>query len=216
MGGFGSGRCDGRPTADSSLRIDLAWMLRTGRAREGSWLSGGLSWSRGGEEVGSIGYQAIMHQPSEERLELFYSSGSGEDGEQVRQTVRLCHTEPHYGGRRWWMICPYRHIRVGKLYLPPGGDRFASREAWRLGYQSQRDAERDRPFERLFRLQKKLGCEQGWEAGLRRPKGMWKRTFDRHMETYWQLDEACAVEMTAVLAKCGGLDGLSETGRLSQ
>lgn len=204
MGGFGSGRDGGRPTVDSSFRIDLTWMLRTGRAREGSWLSGSLSWSRGGEEVGSIGYQAIMHQPGDERLELSYKRGSGEDREQVRQTVRLCHTVPHYGGRRWWMICPYRYIRVGKLYMPPGGDRFASRQAWRLGYQCQRDAARDRPFERLARLQKKLGCDQGWEMGLQRPKGMWHRTFDRHMERYWELDNECAREMMVMMGRLGG------------
>lgn len=203
MGGWGSGRHGGRPTADASLRIDLAWMLRTGRARESAWLSGTLNWTCGGEPSGSIGYQAIMHEPGEERLELSYTRGSGDDREQVRQTVRLCFTVPNYGGKRWWMICPFRHIRVGKLYLPPGGDRFASRQAWRLGYQCQRDAARDRPFEKLFRLQKKLGSDQGWEAGLRRPKGMWNRTFERHMERYWELDAECAVEMAAVLGRLG-------------
>lgn len=203
MGGFGSGRYGGRPTADASLRIDLAWMLRTGRAREGSWISGSLNWTCGGQPSGSIGYQAIMHEPGHEGLELTYTRGSGDDAERVSQTVRLCFTVPHYGGKRWWMICPYRGIRVGKLYLPPGGDRFASRQAWRLGYQCQRDAARDRPFERLFRLQKKLGCPQGWEAGLHRPKGMWHRTFDRHMERYWQLDDECAAEMAALALRLG-------------
>lgn len=179
-------------------------MLRTGRAKEGSWCSGSLSWTCGGEPSGSISYQAIMHEPGAERLELSYTRGSGDEREQVRQTVQLCYTVPNYGGKRWWMICPYRGIRVGKLYLPPGGDRFASRRAWRLGYQSQRDAARDRPFERLFRLQKKLGCEQGWEAGLRRPKGMWHRTFDRHMEHYWELDRECAAEMAMLVLRLGG------------
>ena len=175
-------------------------MLRTDRAREGSWLAGSLSWNRGGEEAGSIAYQAVMHQPGDERLELFFSRGSGDERESVRQTVRLVHTVPNYGGKRWWMICPFRNIRVGKLYMPPGGDRFASLQAWRLGYQCQRDAARDRPFERLFRLQKKLGCDQGWAAGLYRPKGMWHRTFARHRDHYWDLDEQCSAEIDAVMA----------------
>jgi hypothetical protein len=178
-------------------------MIRTGRAKPGGWRTGRLTWSCGGSDAGSIGYQAIMHEPGEERLELSYTRGSGVDAEQVRQTVSLRHTVPHYGGRRWWMICPYRHIRVGKLYLPPGGDRFASRQAWRLGYQCQRDGARDRPFERLFRLQKKLGSDQGWEAGLRRPKGMWQRTYDRHMDRYWELDAECAREMMALVGRLG-------------
>ncbi|OWQ95360.1 hypothetical protein [Sphingopyxis witflariensis] len=203
MGGWGSGRYGGRPTADASLRIDLAWMLRTGRAKEGAHQRGALNWTCGGEPSGSIRYDAIMHEPGGERLELSYARGSGEDREQVRQTIRLCHTRPNYGGKRWWMICPYRHIRVGKLYLPPGGDRFASRHAWRLGYQCQRDSARDRPFERLSRLQKKLGCDPGWEAGLYRPKGMWNRTFERHLERYWELDEQCALEMMAVMGRLG-------------
>ncbi len=203
MGGWGSGRSGGRPTADASLRIDLAWMLRTGQAKEGAHISGTLRWTCRGEPSGSITYTASMHQPGEERLELSYSRGSGDEQEQVRQTVRLCHTVPRYGGKRWWMICPFRHIRVGKLYLPPGGDRFASRQAWRLGYQSQRDAARDRPFERLARLQKKVGSEQGWETPLKRPKGMWNRTFERHLKRYWQLDEQCAAEMMVMMLRLG-------------
>lgn len=204
MGGWGSGRTSGRPTVDASLRIDLAWMFRTGRAKAGAHLFGSLNWTCGGDPSSSITYSAIMDTPGEERLELTFTRGSGDDREHVRQIVRLCFTCPQYGGKRWWMICPYRHIRVGKLYLPPGGDRFASRQAWRLGYQCQRDAARDRPFERLFRLQKKLGCYQGWEAGLHRPKGMWNRTFERHLERYIDLDAECAMEMMAMMGRLGG------------
>lgn len=204
MGGYGSGRYGGRPTADASLRIDIARMFRMGQAKEGAWLSGNLSWTRGGQPSGSIGYQAIMHVPGEERLELSYTRGSGEDREQVRQTVRLCHTAPNYGGKRWWMICPFRHIRVGKLYLPPGGDRFASRQAWRLGYHIQRVARHDRASERLFRLQGKLGGDLGLGAFPRKPKGMWQRTYDRHMEQYWELEEAADAELAIGLAKIMG------------
>ncbi|AKQ42530.2 hypothetical protein CP97_11555 [Aurantiacibacter atlanticus] len=126
---------------------------------------------------------------------MIYTRGKDDDAEQVRQTVTLCHTVPHYGGKRWWMICPYRGIRVGKLYIPPGGDRFASRKAWRLGYQSQRDTPRDVPFERLFRLQEKLGCERGWGQYPRKPKGMWWRTYWQHMERFGKLDAECSSEM---------------------
>jgi hypothetical protein len=204
MGGWGSGRYGGRPTADASLRIDLAWMLRTGRAKAGGWRAGTLSWNCGGEPSGSIGYSAIMDQPGDERLELTYTRGRGDNSEQVRQTVRLCFTVPHYGGKRWWMICPYRGIRVGKLYLPPGGDRFASRQAWRLGYQIQRVAHRDRASERLFRLQRKLGCDYGLDAFPVRPKGMWHRTWERHLECYWELEETANLELAMVVARVTG------------
>ena len=201
MGGYGSGRYGGRPTVNASRRIDLAWMLRTGRAKEGAVIWGGLSWNRGGEPAGSISYKALMDEEREERLELSYTRGSGDDREEVRQTVRLCYTLPQYGGKRWWMICPYRGIRVGKLYLPPGGDRFASRQAWRLGYQCQRDAAHDRPRERLFRLQRKLGCELGVDHWPARPKGMWQRTYERHLERYWELEEAVDAELALCVAR---------------
>ena len=199
MGGYGSGRQGGRPTADASLRIDLAWLLRTGRVRENQHLAGTLHWQCGGRESGSISYRAAMHEPGCERLELIYANNRQGKREDMRQTVRLVHTIPNYGGKRWWMLCPISTRRVGKLYLPPGGDLFASRQAWRLGYQCQRDAARDRPFERLFRLQKKLGCTQGWEQPIFKPKGMWERTWQRHLAEYKRLDEQCAVEMMTVM-----------------
>ena len=203
MGGYNSGRSGGRPTADMSQRVDIAWMIRTGKAVPGNLVWGTLSWNCGGEPAGSISYEADMRDPYASELRLTYSRGSEADREQVKQTVRLEFTQPHYGGRRWWMICPYHHNRIGKLYLPNGGDRFAGRKAWRLGYHSQRIAHRDRPFEKLFRLQKKLGSDQGWEAGLRRPNGMWQRTFDRHWDRYWELDNQCAVAMAGVMALFG-------------
>jgi hypothetical protein len=88
--------------------------------------------------------------------------------------------------------------RATKLYMPPGGDRFAGRAAWRLGYRSQRVAHRDRPFEKLFRLQRKVGSSEGWEAGIYRPKGMWTRTFERHLDRYLALDAECSHEMAGI------------------
>ena len=207
MGGWGSGRYGGRPTVDASLTIDLAWMFRSGFACDGAYRAGSIRWTCRGEPSGAISYQAIMMEPGAERLELSYTRGNGADAEQVRQTVRLCFTTPNYGGKRWWMICPFRHIRVGKLYLPAGGDRFASRQAWRLGYQCQREAARDRPLERLFRLQKKLGCDRGLGAFPSRPKGMWQRTYERHLAQYWELEDAANREFLALAVRLMRLDG---------
>jgi len=195
MGGYGSGRWGGRPTANGSKRIDLAWMMRVGKVVPGQWISGSLSWNYAGQPAGSVSYVANMEDEADPYLSLNYWRGSGDGRQHVEQVVRLVSTIPNFGGRRWWMICPYSGRRVAKLYMPPGGDCFASRQSWRLGYHSQRVARRDRSFEKLFRLQRKLGSEQGWEAPLRRPKGMWHRTYERHLERYYELDDECAAEM---------------------
>lgn len=201
MGGYGSGQHGGRPTVESSLQIDLAWMLREGYAREGARLYGTLNWHCGGQPSGWISYAAAMDEVRKERLLLAYTSTFQGERVERRQAVRLTHTVPNYGGKRWWMLCPVSGHRVAKLYMPPGGDVFASRKAWRLGYQCQRDAARDRPFERLFKLQKRLGCAQGWEQPIFKPKGMWGRTWQRYLAEYWRLDEQCGVEMAKMIAR---------------
>jgi hypothetical protein len=206
MGGWNSGRSGGRPIKEDGLTIDIALMLRKGWMRDGarSW-GGRLTWSWSGGSSSTISYNYDLTDPYDASMTLIYRQRrSGEDWQDRKQHIRLVHTVPPFGGRRWWMVCPVRHERVGKLYLPNGGDIFAGRKAWRLGYRSQRVASRDKAFERLFSLQRKLGCHQGWEAGLYRPKGMWNRTFERHFERYLELDAQCAVEMMGVLGRLRG------------
>jgi hypothetical protein len=193
MGGWNSGRSGGGPTVDSAMKLDLAWMFRSGFARDGETRAGALHWTRNGKPCGSIAYTAIMAEPGAERLELSYVRGSEAKPESVRQTIRLCYTVPNYGGRRWWMRCPVLMIRAGKLYLPSRGDRFASRQAWQLSYQSQREAAADRPLDQLFRLQEKLGCKPGLGRTPTRPKGMRQETFARHMREFARLEEAAAL-----------------------
>jgi hypothetical protein len=202
MGGYFSGRRDGRPTVEDGLTVDLALMMRRGWIGDGRRGRGSLHWSCNGEPRSSIGYSYDMTDPDEAWLRLTFTwTPAGREARQVKQHVRLSFTVPNYGGRRWWMHCPATGRRVAKLHLPPGGGEFASREAWRLGYRSQRVGSRDVPFERLFRLQRKLGCDEGWEAGLRRPKGMWSRTFERHWEQYWDLDAQCSVAAMRMLGR---------------
>lgn len=205
MGGWGSGRSGGRPIADLSCRIQIGSMIRTGRAMPGKCVSGTLSWSYGPDDpAGSVGYECDMVDCFNSMLTLRFTHGSWEDKQDIVQVVRLVFTEPNYGGKRWWMVCPFHEIRVGTLYLPNGGDRFASRKAWRLGYQSQRIAHSDRPFEKLLHLQKKLGSDLGWGACLQRPSGMWHRTYLRHFEKYLELDAACGAEMVGIMALLKG------------
>lgn len=199
MGGWGSGRSGGRPTAESSYRIDIGRMIRTGQAKPGWRVDGVMGWTCGGEPSGSIGYSAIMDEPGKERLILSYNRGPEGQRESVEQIIPLCYTTPHYGGKRWWMICPYQKCRVGLLYKPPTGDRFASRKAWRISYQIQRVAHRDRPFERLYALQKKLGAGRGLNEGLPRPKGMWGSTYEKHLDRFCELEADCERVMMGVV-----------------
>jgi hypothetical protein len=174
MGGWGSGRRSGRPVKEDGLTIDLALMLRKGWMTDGVSRTGGrLTWSGSSGWSASISYSYDLTDPDAANMTLTYRSRrGGGDWVDRKQHIRLSYTVPPYGGRRWWMVCPVRHERVGKLYLPDGGDIFAGRKAWNLAYTSQRAASRDRAFERLFAIQRRLGCPEGWEQPIWRPKGM--------------------------------------------
>ncbi|WP_298465651.1 hypothetical protein [uncultured Erythrobacter sp.] len=201
MGGFGSGRRFGDPVAEEALRIDIAWMVRTKRAVPGSEVWGSLSWTCGGEPSGNINYTCDMTDLENAILELRFKvtrRSTGQSTDHV-QCIQLSYTEPNFGGKRWWMHCPRMGERVGKLYCPAGAELFASRKAYSIGYRSQRITRRDAVFERLFRIQKKLGCEEGWGNWITRPKGMHHRTFERYLDEYEYLDGLCAVEMMQVI-----------------
>ncbi len=207
MGGWNSGRRGGRPVADTALKVDLTWMLRNHKAAPGQFVRGSLAWNCRGEPSGNISYSCDMRDPDDAWIELRFTVTTRSTGERRNyvQRVQLSFTVPPFGGKRWWMHCPVNGSRAGILYCPRGADTFASRKAWRLGYQSQRQSGSDKIFERLFRLQSKLGGEQGWGAGPgRRPKGMWHRTYERHFERFLHLSEACDREGMRFVAHLNG------------
>ena len=77
--------------------------------------------------------------------------------------VRLETTTPHYGGFRWWFICPLVRRdgaprRVAKLYLPSGGKYFGSREGYGLTYTSCQESGKSRGLFR--RLAAELGTDE--------------------------------------------------------
>ena len=115
MGGWNSGRSGGRPVKEEAKIVDLALMMRKGWIGEGRYGGGTLSWSAGDRPSGSISYRCDMRDPDDASITLSYRrQRHGEDWVSQEQLVRLVHTQPHYGGRRWWMLCPVRHERVGK------------------------------------------------------------------------------------------------------
>jgi hypothetical protein len=42
------------------------------------------------------------------------------------------------------------------------------------------------------------------ELDLRRPKGMWQRTYERHWTRYWELNAQCSAETTAFVDQLEG------------
>jgi len=122
----------------------------------GSWV-----WKYEGrdETLATIGYEADLRDPHAAWLRLHYKV----NGDPVDYRVRLVTSTPHYGGLRWWFVCPLKRQdgepgrRVAKLYLPPGGRYFGSREAYGLTYTSCQESGKSNG---LFR---RLAAEMGMD-----------------------------------------------------
>jgi hypothetical protein len=140
MGAWGSGRWgwhDKATTVEDCRVLDLGPLARKGAFV--LWYSGSVNWLRGEEVVSSIGYTV---RPCGDGLALHLAYRMTQSGENVHLPIRLETTPVHFGGRRWWGICPLVvngqscNRRVGKLYLPPGGQYFGCRRCYRLTYRS--------------------------------------------------------------------------------
>jgi hypothetical protein len=136
MGGRGSGwQRERKTTVEEGLILDIKKLIAIG-ALVPAWREGSLSWRSGAETIATMGYGSSTYSGATGSLWLRYVV----DGKSMHYAITLVSTVPHYGGRRWWFICPIEKIRVSKLYLPPGATRFASRKAYDLTYRSVQES----------------------------------------------------------------------------
>lgn len=203
MGGRGSGRSGGNATVEGTRSIKLS-VHDIMRGFDGTNpLGKRLEWSGGveGQLTAIVRPQGAFPPLVELRYRVdHYSRDTGEQ----TQYVDVRSTPCRFGGRRWWWECPKSGKRVEKLYLPNGGVRFLSREAYRLDYQSQRETAEDRAQRKSRRLYRKLGPDAEDCDYYPKPKGMHWRTFNTICE---QLDQASEVSNNGFFARIARLIG---------
>jgi hypothetical protein len=124
-----------RQTVESCLTLTIEALIRGRILVPGSRISGTLYWTNAaGEQAAWVGYEADMLDHARSWLRLRPDSRTGQQRE-VDQTISLVTTRPHLGGQRWWFVDDVH--RVGRLYLPIGGERFRGRRSLGLVYASQ-------------------------------------------------------------------------------
>jgi len=114
---------------------------------------GGCNWSRNGEQTGSIGFTVSTH-PDDEYIRFQYTQTDRNTNEKTEldYKAQLDWTACHFGGRRWWFICPLVvngracNRRVGVLYLG-SGKYFGCRHCYNLTYESSKESHK---FDRMF------------------------------------------------------------------
>lgn len=183
MGGFGSGRPSGsgRDKVEACRSIDVNQLHKMGCLRAG-W-TGGWQWTRDGNRVAWIDLRAEA-----DRLHLSYRVriGGGE-WQDVAETVRIVRARCRFGGARPYFICPgvVNGIaccrRVAKLH--GSGRYFLCRHCCRLAHASQSEGAWDRRLRRANKIRQRLGGDPGIAAPFPpKPKGMWRRTYERLRE----------------------------------
>ncbi|MFH1505328.1 MAG: hypothetical protein ABIH08_08115 [Candidatus Omnitrophota bacterium] len=142
-----------RWTVEESKSLSIQF-LNKHRYFNGGIRSGGCNWSRNGEPTGSIGF-TVSTLEGEEYIRFQYTQTDRDTGEkqELDYKVRLTWTPCHFGGRRWWFICPLVvngiacNHRVGVLYLA-GGKYFGCRHCYNLTYESCKESHK---FDAMFK-----------------------------------------------------------------
>lgn len=160
MGGSGSGRWHAgntRRTTESALSLDIAWVFRTcimlpDRARV---QCGTLTWSRDGTVISEVNY--CYRAPRD--LTLAYRC----NGVEVSETLALTTTAPHFGGVRYWVLCPHCTRRVRKLHM--SGQRFVCRRCADLTYTSCQQSHTEDHFAAMLG-----GDKEAWRYIFKHPE----------------------------------------------
>jgi hypothetical protein len=197
VGGYGSGRHDGRPTIESTASYVLNIKTLVLAFPRGKCLGGSIPFDEGRFTV------TVLVDLRNERnciVELIHPTRDVWEDEAgtVFDKVQLTRTQPPFGGHRWWFLCPRTGHRTTKLFLPNGGRHFWSRRAYGLGYACQREDRFSRLQRRAATLNQQLGG-QGWSTwDLPPPKPKWIRwrTYERKIARWQRTAERAEIEWT--------------------
>jgi hypothetical protein len=164
------------------LKLDINLLARRGLISPGSATGPqSIRWvNSNGQEIASGWISADMRGDLEGLLDI-------EIGE-IEQRITLVTLPRHYGGRKWFFLCPVMNRRASVLWLPPGARHFASRDAWpgQVAYRSQFMTAVDRAYLGMERIKRRLIGDldpQEWHLPPK-PKWMRWRTYNRYVDQF--------------------------------
>jgi hypothetical protein len=115
-----------RKIVDHGLELSIKKLFDWKLIEQDALRAGSLSWDSDTFQFeGTVRFEADLRDPETASIRLEYQT----EGMDISYRISLVSIRPPFGGRRWYFCCPVEHIRVSKLFLPPGARRFASRQA---------------------------------------------------------------------------------------
>lgn len=131
---------------DHVKQISISKLKEWEYLKPGSFKSGTLTWSRNGEEIGSIHILSDMIE-DQPFIELSYTYNKEEP---VNYRVNLVSVPSNLGrGKLWYFVCPHTGKRCRKLY--GAGKYFLHREAFPYAmYEKQTYSKYQRKLDKVF------------------------------------------------------------------
>lgn len=152
MGGYGGGPAGG----SRKTQVEESWVLSADRLTSqqmilaGCQKAGVIAWtnSHTGEQLASVGYDwSDLDAPPTLRLN-YVITRFGQEPCKINYSIRMESLPTPWGARRWFFRCPVLGCsrRVGKLYLPSGGDYYGCRHCYDLSYDSRQSSRKSDKF----------------------------------------------------------------------
>jgi hypothetical protein len=139
VGGPGSTRWGERRKArlvEDSLAIDLIRLNRAGFL-DTSGRTDQVTWTRAGKPLATGLIGLLVDEPTHRALAVCIALAGR--AELLSAHLRLVAMHPHFGGARWFLVCPDCERRVLKLYVSSKGDRIGCRKCLGLTYRSAQE-----------------------------------------------------------------------------
>lgn len=169
-------RWSAKHTVSSYLSLDMAKIKKWGLLN--SQRRGEITWSKSSNQFASIGYQM-----TNAGMKLNYNNTSSMTGETelICDEILFSKTKCHFGGDRFWFVCPTCEKQVRVLY---GGKHFRCRVCHNIVHNSVNESKNDRSARQIRKIQRALAPEielsvfdgASW---LRKPKWMKKNRYER-------------------------------------
>lgn len=143
---------DKKNTVEESRSVGISFLSKHGFFC--GFRSGEITWTnRWGEQTASIGVGVYTLDDESPYARFHYTSTRRATGQKTEcdYKVPLVTTPCHFGGVRWWFLCPLSKDgvpcgrRVGKLYCPPGATYYGCRHCYNLSYESRNEPRLARP-----------------------------------------------------------------------
>ena len=150
-------------TTEDLLKLSIGWLKTHNYLRENSIINGNLIWNRmlGEEytrEIGSVNFMSNFIGENRS-ITLSYTYN---DKENIRFEIPVVCSFPHYGGKRYWFLCPRCGRKVAFLY---SGKYFWCRKCQNLSYPTQQMGLLGRMLEKSKKYEEKVldnGGKKRW------------------------------------------------------